>query len=183
MSAGDSGASPEPETEPETETSADAIDPDVDLLVPAQRAETAGAHKWVVLAVIAAGGAAGSSARYGASLLWPTAEGAFPWTTLGVNALGCLLIGVLMVLVSGAEPPVHPLVRPFLGVGVLGGFTTFSTYALDISELLRRGETGTALGYLAGTAVGALGAVWAAATVTRRLAGRPAVRRGAVTGR
>lgn len=187
--SGESGASPEPrpgpepEPEPGSETSADAIDPDVDLLVPAQRAETAGAHKWVVLAVIAAGGAAGSSARYGASLLWPTDAGAFPWTTLGVNASGCLLIGVLMVLVTGAEPPVHPLVRPFLGVGVLGGFTTFSTYALDISELLRRGQTGIALGYLAGTAAGALGAVWAAVTVTRRLTGRPAVRRGAVTGR
>ncbi|MFI5758223.1 fluoride efflux transporter FluC [Streptomyces sp. NPDC051569] len=149
------------------ETPGDAVDPDADLLVPAQRAETTGTRKWPVLATISAGGAAGASARYGASLLWPTAGGAFPWTTFGINVLGCGLIGVLMVLVTRADRTVHPLVRPFLGVGVLGGFTTFSAYAVELTGLLRRGEAGVALGYAAGTVAGALGAVWAAATATR----------------
>ncbi|MFF8843637.1 CrcB family protein [Streptomyces sp. NPDC015127] len=129
--------------------------------------ELAGAHKWAVLGAISAGGAVGAAARYGAVLLWPAPEGAFPWAVFWVNVLGCALIGVLMVLVSEGGRSAHPLVRPFLGVGVLGGFTTFSTYALDFTELLEREEAGTALAYAGGTVAGALAAVWAAASVTR----------------
>ncbi|MFF0551960.1 fluoride efflux transporter FluC [Streptomyces sp. NPDC004311] len=146
----------------------EAIDPDVDLHVPAQAAEPQGR----VLAAVAAGGALGASARYGVSLLWPAAPGAFPWATLGINASGCALIGVLMVLIGeGGRTSPHPLLRPFAGVGVLGGFTTFSTYALDFSRLLDEGEAALALGYGALTVVAALGAVWLAAAVTRRCAG------------
>ncbi|MEU6208847.1 fluoride efflux transporter FluC [Streptomyces sp. JL4002] len=146
----------------------EAIDPDVDLHVPAQAAEPQGR----VLAAVAAGGALGASARYGVSLLWPAAPGAFPWATLWINASGCALIGVLMVLIGeGGRTSPHPLLRPFAGVGVLGGFTTFSTYALDFSRLLDEGEAALALGYGALTVVAALGAVWLAAAVTRRCAG------------
>ncbi|MFJ3859212.1 fluoride efflux transporter FluC [Streptomyces sp. NPDC090085] len=146
----------------------EAIDPDVDLHVPAQAAEPQGR----VLAAVAAGGALGASARYGVSLLWPAAPGAFPWATLWINASGCALIGVLMVLIGeGGRASPHPLLRPFAGVGVLGGFTTFSTYALDFSRLLDEGEAALALGYGALTVVAALGAVWLAAAVTRRCAG------------
>lgn len=155
----------------------EAIDPDVDLHVPAQRAETEGSHKWPVLAAISTGGAAGATARYAASVLWPAAPGAFPWATFGVNVLGCALIGVLMALVSEGGRSAHPLVRPFLGVGVLGGFTTFSTYALDFSELLEREEADTAMVYAAGTVAGAMAAVWLAASATRA-----ALARGALTG-
>lgn len=158
---------PEVPDPPEAPEVPEAIDPDVDLHVPAQRAETAGGHKWPVLAAISAGGVAGTLARYAATVLWPAAEGSFPWAVFWVNVLGCALIGVLMVLVSEGGRAAHPLVRPFLGVGVLGGFTTFSTYALDFSDLLEREEADTALGYAAGTLIGALGAVWLAASVTR----------------
>ena len=157
------------------------VDPDVDLRVPGQRAETAGHRLWQVLAVISAGGAAGATARYGAERLWPTADGAFPWTTFVVNVLGCGLIGVLMVLVAEGGWSVHPLVRPFLGVGVLGGFTTFSTYTLDFLRLVRHGEAPAALGYVAVTLVGAMAAVWVAATVTRRMVG-PVAGPGSVAG-
>ncbi|MFI6121710.1 fluoride efflux transporter CrcB [Streptomyces sp. NPDC051064] len=145
------------------------VDPDVDLSVPAQRAETAGAGKWRVLAAIAAGGAAGATARYAASLAWPTAEDGFPWAVFAVNVVGCALIGVLMVLTAERGRLTHPLVRPFLGVGVLGGFTTFSTYAADVSKLLARQEAVTAMAYMVATAVAALGAVWGAAALTRAL--------------
>ncbi|MET9320148.1 CrcB family protein [Streptomyces sp. NPDC003038] len=147
---------------------AEAIDPDVDLHVPAQRAEPQGR----VLAAVAAGGAAGASARYGISLLWPAGPAAFPWATFGINVAGCALIGVLMVLISEGGRSAHPLVRPFVGVGVLGGFTTFSTYAVDFSRLLDEGEAGTALAYAGLTVVAAVGAVWAAAAVTRRVVAR-----------
>ncbi|MFI1394699.1 fluoride efflux transporter CrcB [Streptomyces sp. NPDC020681] len=153
----------------------EAIDPDVDLHVPAQRAETAGGHKWPVLAAISAGGVAGSLSRYAASRAWPTADGTFPWATFSVNVLGCALIGVLMALVSEGGRSAHPLVRPFLGVGVLGGFTTFSTYALDFTDLLEREEAGLALAYAGGTVVGAVGAVWLGASVTRAVLRRSVV--------
>ncbi|MFF3291945.1 fluoride efflux transporter FluC [Streptomyces sp. NPDC003023] len=154
----------------------EAIDPDVDLHVPAQRAETTGARKWPVLAAISAGGAVGASCRHGASLLWPAPEGAFPWAVFWVNVVGCALIGVLMVLVSEGGRSAPPLLRPFLGAGVLGGFTTFSTYALDFSGLLEREEAGTALAYAGGTVAGALGAVWLAATAARAVLNRRAAR-------
>ncbi|GGW46037.1 fluoride efflux transporter FluC [Streptomyces xantholiticus] len=155
---------------------AEAIDPDVDLHVPVQRAETEGAHKWPVLAAISVGGALGATGRYGASLLWPTPGGAFPWAVFWVNVVGCGLIGVLMVLVSEGGRSAPPLLRPFLGVGVLGGFTTFSTYALDFSDLLEREEAGTALAYAGGTVVAALGAVWLTASAARAALKRAAAR-------
>lgn len=143
------------------------VDPDVDLHVPAQRRELR-REPALLLAVIAAGGAIGACARYGASLAWPTPSGAFPWTILAVNTAGCAAIGVLMVVIVEVRA-VHPLVRPFLGTGVLGGFTTFSTYAVDAERLVAGGRAGLALAYLGLTVVLALGAVWAAATLTRRV--------------
>ncbi len=156
-----------PAPPPEPDGPAEAIDPDVDLHVPAQRTETAGARLWLVLSVISAGGIVGSLARYAATRAWPTADGTFPWAVFLVNVVGCALIGVLMALVGEGGRSAHPLVRPFLGVGVLGGFTTFSTYALDFSDLLERLEAGLALAYAGGTVVGALGAVWLGASLTR----------------
>ncbi|WP_260635819.1 fluoride efflux transporter CrcB [Streptomyces angustmyceticus] len=121
-----------------------------------------------VIGVVAAGGAIGATARYGAGLLWPTASGDFPWTTLTVNAVGCALMGVLMVVITEVRAA-HRLVRPFLGTGVLGGFTTFSTYAVDIQRLVGGGRPAAALAYLAGTVLVALAAVWGAVTGTRAL--------------
>ncbi|MEU7281810.1 CrcB family protein [Streptomyces sp. NPDC045431] len=129
----------------------------------------------VVVGAVAAGGALGAAGRYGVSLAWPAAPGGFPWATLGINGVGCALIGVLLVVITEGGVPVHRLVRPFLGTGVLGGFTTFSTYAVDIERLLRRGETATALAYLAATVLVALAGVWAAARLTRRALVRRAV--------
>lgn len=126
---------------------------------------TGGRPRWDVVAVVALGGALGSLARYGISVGWPHPHHGFPWSTLVVNLAGCALIGVLMQLISTRIAP-HRLVRPFFGTGVLGGFTTFSTYTVEIRDLLGAGRTGVALGYLFGTVAGALLAVqlgaWAA---------------------
>jgi CrcB protein len=121
-----------------------------------------------VLAVIAAGGAVGSVARYEAGLMWPAPAGSFPLTTFVVNVVGCLVIGAFLVAVTEIWSP-HPLLRPFLGTGVLGGFTTFSTYCVDIERLVDGGHAGTALAYLAGTVAAALAAVSAGAWSTRRI--------------
>lgn len=119
-----------------------------------------------VVAVVALGGGIGAAARYGASLLWPTQSGGFPWTTLWANVVGCFVIGLFMVVITDIWAA-HRLVRPFFGTGVLGGFTTFSTYAIDIQRLVEDGHPRTALAYLAATLLAALTAVWLAATTAR----------------
>jgi fluoride exporter len=119
-------------------------------------------HRWPVLAVISVGGVIGSLARYALTTALPHAHDGFPWATFGINVSGSLLIGVLMVLVAEVWAG-RPLLRPFLGVGVLGGFTTFSTYVLDLQEAAHAGIAST---YLAATLFCALVAVWAGAAVT-----------------
>jgi fluoride exporter len=123
-----------------------------------------------VLVAIAVGGGLGALARHGLATMLPTPPGQFPWSTWLANVLGCLLIGVLMVLVTETRTA-HRLARPFLGVGVLGGFTTFSTYAGEIRALLTPGTVGLAFGYLAATLVTALLAVVVGMRVTRAVAG------------
>ncbi|WP_225877996.1 FluC/FEX family fluoride channel [Spongiactinospora rosea] len=120
------------------------------------------------LGAVAAGGAAGAVARYALTAAFPHPPGTFAWATFGINVAGCLLIGVLMVLITEVRRA-HPLVRPFLGVGVLGGFTTFSTYVADVREALAAGAPLTAAAYLAGTLVAALAAVTAGVLLTRAM--------------
>ncbi|CAG7650683.1 fluoride efflux transporter CrcB [Actinacidiphila bryophytorum] len=123
--------------------------------------------QWPVVAAVAVGGAGGACARYGATLLWPQTPGHFPWTTFWVNITGCAVIGVFMVVITEVWAA-HRLVRPFFGTGVLGGYTTFSTYAVEIRRLTDAHEAVTAFGYAAGTLAAALAAVWSAAWATRR---------------
>ncbi len=139
--------------------------------------------RWDILAVIALGGALGSLARWGLAIALPHQPGAFPWATFLTNVSGCLLIGALMVLLADVWPPSRYL-RPFLGIGVLGGFTTFSAYMLDTRALLVTGHPGTAGTYLLGSLAAGLAAVWAGVAMLRsaiRLARRRA-RRKADTG-
>lgn len=112
----------------------------------------------------------GAEARYGLTILQGDPP-AFPWATMLVNVSGCLLIGVLMAFVFELTQP-HRLLRPFLGIGVLGGFTTFSTYAVDVRALLADDRAGVALGYFLLTPLLALVGVWAGARITRNLIAR-----------
>jgi CrcB protein len=124
------------------------------------------APPWAVLGVVSAGGVLGALGRYGLATVWPHRPGHFPWATFVTNVSGCLLIGVLMVLITEVWSA-HRLLRPFLGVGVLGGYTTFSTYAVDVQQLVAAGAARTGLAYLAGTLVAALAAVYVGVTLTR----------------
>ncbi|MFB8007862.1 fluoride efflux transporter CrcB [Nocardia sp. NPDC056000] len=152
-----------------TEPIGGPVDSDIDVHSPAQRRELTD-HPATVLMVIAVGGALGALSRYGLARIWPTPAGGFPWATFATNVLGCFLIGVLMVTITEIRP-VHPLTRPFLGVGILGGFTTFSTYANETRGLLQPGTVPLAFAYLAGTLVCALLATLAAIALTRTLHG------------
>jgi fluoride exporter len=124
-----------------------------------------------VLAVIAVGGVVGAEARYGLGVAIPHDPGRWPWATLLINVSGCLLIGVLMVVLLELTRP-HPLARPLLGVGVLGGYTTFSTYATDALTLLQDGHPAAAVGYFLLTPVLAVAAVAAGMGATRAVARR-----------
>ena len=96
---------------------------------------------------MAAGGAVGAAVRWWLGTAMPVQPLTFPASTLLINALGSLLIGLLMAYVGSR--PVSPYLRPFLGVGVLGGFTTFSTYALEVSRLFTfEGGFGFGIAYL-----------------------------------
>ena len=99
------------------------------------------------VAAVAVGGALGAAARWALATLFPAPPGGFPLTTFVVNVVGCLLMGVLVVLVAEAREA-HPIIRPFLAVGVLGGFTTFSSYVVEARQLLDRGHLGVGLLYL-----------------------------------
>ncbi|MCP3799049.1 CrcB family protein [Allokutzneria sp. A3M-2-11 16] len=113
------------------------------------------------LLAVAAGGIIGALARHGIAVTAGAAQDGFPWATFGINVLGCLLIGALMAL------PEKGLRRPFLGTGVLGGFTTFSGYAVETERLLTSGHLLTAGLYVFGTLLAALAAVALGARLAR----------------
>jgi CrcB protein len=127
-------------------------------------------RRWDIALVIAAGGAIGGAMRHGVSLLVDPWADAFPWGTFVENVAGCLLLALLMVYLIDVAPPSRYL-RPFLGVGVLGGFTTFSAYMNETRELLLAGRPGIAFGYVAATLVVGLTATWTGLRLARQLAG------------
>lgn len=157
-----------PRSTPRAALTAYDIDPDLDSgsdRVTAEGRERPGELR--VVAAIALGGVVGAESRHGIDTAFATDTAGFPWSTLLVNASGCLLLGVLMAVLAAARSP-HPLARPFLGVGAVGGFTTFSTFAVDVDRLLRLGRPSVAAAYLLATVVVCAGAVWAATAISRR---------------
>jgi fluoride exporter len=143
------------------------VDPDVEVPTSARR--TPGRLDPAVVAVIALGGVLGAEARYALGLALPHAPGSWPLGTLLINVSGSLALGALMVVVTELTSP-HRLLRPFLGVGVLGGYTTFSTAEVDVAQMLRAGRPLLATGYLVGTALAALLAAWLGTTLARTAA-------------
>ena len=123
--------------------------------------------------VVAVGGALGSLARWALEQAVPTPSDGFPWATLLANVSGAFAIGVLMVLAVDGWPPSR-LVRPFLGVGVLGGYTTVSTAMLDTRALLATDQAALGAAYLLATSAAGLAAVWAGALLARRATRRSA---------
>lgn len=119
---------------------------------------------------VAAGGVLGAEARFLLGVLFPQAPGGWPWTTFWINVTGCALIGVLLTVLAATRRP-HPLLRPLLGVGVLGGYTTFSTWAVDVVDLAVAGRPGTALVHVLVTPVAAVLACALGIGVARRCTG------------
>ena len=109
-------------------------------------------------ALLVAGGALGTGLRYACFEAWPVARGTFPTTTLAINAIGAFALALLLHATSHHHNARE--LRAFVGVGVLGGFTTFSAYAVELAEHVRDGNTGSGVVYaLAMTVVGLLAAL------------------------
>jgi CrcB protein len=110
--------------------------------------------------LIAAGGAAGTLARYGTAEAMHrfTTRAGFPLGTLAVNLLGCLLIGVLNGLFVD-RLALRPEYRLMLVAGFLGGFTTFSAFGLETAMMLREGHYARAIGYVTASNVLGVGLV------------------------
>ncbi|MFG1605382.1 fluoride efflux transporter FluC [Actinoplanes sp. NPDC049265] len=109
-----------------------------------------------VLGAVSAGGVIGALARFLLQSAWPHHTGDFPWATWAINVTGCFLIGMLMALIARRWPAQRYL-RPFFGSGVLGGYTTFSAWAVETLQ----SRPGVAVLYAGGTLAGALVAAWA----------------------
>ena len=120
-----------------------------------------------VLGAIAAGGALGAVARYSVTVALPHGPGDFPLSTFLIDVSGCLLIGALVVLLTEVLGRPHQLARPFFGVGLLGGYTTFSAYTAEALVLLDEGALTTATAYLLGTLLAAVLAVQTGVVATR----------------
>jgi CrcB protein len=116
---------------------------------------------------VALGGAIGSSMRYGVNVWSGRAIGAeFPWATLIVNIVGCFAMGLLTGLLALRLQLTQEL-RLFLTTGILGGFTTFSAFALDAAALAERREFNVATIYVLASVVLSLGAVFLGLTLAR----------------
>ncbi|HWD56458.1 MAG TPA: CrcB family protein [Acidimicrobiales bacterium] len=110
------------------------------------------------LAAVFIGGALGTVARYLLEAHHPTAPGTFPWVTVLVNLTGSLAIGLLIPLTERAATRT-PLLRPVAVVGFLGGWTTYSTLAVEATLLAKHGDVALSLAYLVATVAGGLALV------------------------
>ena len=88
--------------------------------------------------VVFVGAGLGGVARYTIGTLLPADGAGFPWPTFFINVSGSFLLGFVLALLDGSSP--SPEWRTFLGVGVLGGFTTFSTFSWETLRLAQQGE-------------------------------------------
>ena len=124
----------------------------------------------LVWVAVGAGGALGSMARHAVNRAvqhhWPLER--FPLATLAVNLAGCAAIGVLAGLIAGGRLPMRQPWREFVFVGILGGFTTFSTFGLDTITLVRAGDTGRAAANVAVQVAFGLAAVYVGLALAQR---------------
>jgi fluoride exporter len=118
--------------------------------------------------LVMSGGAIGAGLRYGLSRALPLVGDSWPWPTFVANVLGGLAMGILAAWVLRGDNSAEPL-RLFIGVGVLGGFTTFSAFSLEMAQMVQRGQAALAAGYAIASVLLALGALFAGMTAARTI--------------
>ena len=118
--------------------------------------------------LVMSGGAIGAGLRYGLSRALPVGQSGWPWATFAANVLGGLAMGVLAAWVLRGDHSAESL-RLFVGVGVLGGFTTFSAFSLEMMQMVERGQMGLAAGYAFASVLLALGALFAGMSAAKAI--------------
>lgn len=142
------------------------IDPDVDPAEDGRHRAGPGpfddrrARGWprlhpAVLGTVFAGGVVGGVARYEVTQAWPTGSGSFPWATFTINSSGAFLLALLLVLVIEVLPPTT-YVRPLLGTGFCGAWTTFSSIVVTADQLIAHGHARLGVAYVLASAVAGL---------------------------
>jgi len=123
-----------------------------------------------VIAAVAVGGGLGSVARYFVAQVQNPAWTGFPYGIFLVNVSGGFLMGVIAELLA-LRFNVSPEMRAFLTTGIMGGYTTFSTFSLESALLIQRGAIGTAMSYVAASAILSIAALFAGLWVVRAFYG------------
>jgi CrcB protein len=118
------------------------------------------------IGLVALGGALGALARVAVAAALPTAPGGWPWATMTANVTGALLLGLVLGIAQDAVV-VGRWVRPLVGTGIVGGYTTFSTMSVETLELAAGGQALAAAGYAVVSAAAGLVAIWAGSTAAR----------------
>ena len=118
--------------------------------------------------LVMTGGAIGAAMRYGLSRALPVGAAGWPWPTFAANVVGGLCMGVLANWMLRGDNAAEPL-RLFLGVGVLGGFTTFSAFSLEMAQMVQRGQMGMAAIYAFASVTLALGAIFAGMVIAKAI--------------
>jgi fluoride exporter len=119
------------------------------------------------LLAIFAGGVLGALARAGLAEAQPHGRGSWPWATFAVNLAGAFVLGAAVTRLQERLAPTR-YVRPFLGTGLCGALTTFSTLQLELLRMLDGRHWALALGYVAASLAGGFGAVLVATNLVRR---------------
>jgi CrcB protein len=138
---------------------------DPDLLAPTPRRPRRRPQP-TILAAISAGGVLGTAARYGLGRVIHVAPGTFPWATFTINVTGSFVLGVLLTSVIERWPPSR-YVRPFAAIGILGAYTTFSTYMTEASLLAKDHAIDIAAVYVVASLFLGLAAVYVGIVVAR----------------
>jgi CrcB protein len=120
----------------------------------------------VIIFALGSGGVVGALARYAISLAVPTSSNAFPWSTFLINVSGSAILGFLLILLI-EQFPRGRLARPLLGSGLIGAYTTFSTFEVDTVLLFRDHHLGLGCTYFVASLGAGLVAVWMGTVVAR----------------
>lgn len=130
-----------------------------------------GVARWQAAGVVFLGGTVGVGLRFALSNAGPPDSGGWPWGIFAINLVGAFLLGLLVAGLASAGPDRgwRRQLRLGVGTGVLGGFTTYSTFAVEVVDLAGGGHWGLSLGYALGSVVLGLLAAWAGLWLGHRI--------------
>jgi len=151
----------------EIEAAQAEVDPDLFPPTPRGGGQLNRSRLMILLAV-ALGGAAGTPARYAIGRIVPPGANGFPWSTFLINITGSFALGVVLTLIIERWPPTR-YVRPFVAIGFIGAYTTFSTLMVETDVLIKDGNVGIGIVYVTATLLAGLAALYLGVVAVRLL--------------